>query len=292
MRILILGTTGMLGSALHQVFAPDARFETWGTMRDAAAKQFFAPETHARLVAGVDVLDLDALVSVIDRVKPDVLINAVGVIKQLATANDPLVVLPINSLLPHRLANLCGIAGIRLIHVSTDCVFSGRRGGYLESDESDAEDLYGKSKFIGEVHERNHVLTIRTSGIGHELSSRHGLLEWFLAAEGSVKGYRHAIYSGLPWVELARVIREYVLPNPGLRGLYHLTSDPIAKHDLLQMIATAYGKTITIVPDDAVRIDRSMDSSRFRSATGYQPAPWEALVAGMHAHHLATRPHA
>src|SRR6267378_3739933 len=162
MRVLIVGVTGMLGNALHQVFAADPRYETWGTLRDAGARRFFAERDHARLLPDVDIGDQDALVTTLNRVRPDVVINAVGVVKQLAVANDPLIVLPVNAMFPHRLARLCDLAGARLIHISTDCVFSGRRGNYTESDVSDAEDLYGKSKYMGEVQDRPNVITLRT----------------------------------------------------------------------------------------------------------------------------------
>jgi dTDP-4-dehydrorhamnose reductase len=282
MRVLILGVTGMFGSAAYKVFASDPRHETWGTLRSASGRRFFATHQHDHLVAGVDVLDQDALLDAMNRTRPDVVINAVGVIKQLASANEPLVVLPINAMLPHRLAALCSVAGARLVQISTDCVFSGRKGNYTESDVSDAEDLYGKSKYIGEIHDRSHAITLRTSGIGHELSSANGLLEWFLAQRGQAKGYAKAIYSGLPWAELARVIKDIVLPRPELHGLYHVSSKPISKLDLLRLIADVYGKRIDIVPDDAVRIDRSLDSTRFSAATGYVAAEWPALIAEMH----------
>ena len=283
MRILIIGVTGMLGSALHRVFAPDPSFETWGTLRDAGGKRYFPTVDHPRLVAGVDIGSDDSLVRVLDQVRPDVVINAVGVVKQLASAEDPLVVLPINAMYPHRLAALCGLARARLIHISTDCVFSGRTGNYTEADISDAEDLYGKSKYMGELTSYPHAITLRTSGIGHELNSRFGLLEWFLGEQGRVRGFSHAIYTGLPWVELARVMRDHVLPRPDLHGLYQVSSDPINKLELLRLIAQTYGKTIDIVPDDTVRIDRSLDSTRFRTATGYSPAPWPALIEAMYA---------
>ncbi len=282
-RILIIGATGMLGRALHSVLSRDAVHEVWGTVRASGARRHFPTSAHARLLAGIDVLDHDALVGVLRHVRPDVVINAVGVIKQLGSANDPLVVLPINALFPHRLASLCALAGSRMIHVSTDCVFSGRRGNYVESDVSDAEDLYGKSKYMGEVGDQPHVLTLRTSGIGHELTTRHGLVEWFLGESGPVRGFRRAIYSGLPWVELARVINEYVLPDPALQGLYQVSSNPIDKCALLQLIAQAYGRTTEITPDDSFVIDRSLDSARFRAATGYVPPSWPELVTNMYA---------
>ena len=291
MRVLILGVTGMLGSALHQVFAPDPTFETWGTLRDAAALRFFAERDHPRLLPGVDIGDQDALLASLNRARPDVVINAVGVVKQLAAANDPVRVLPANAIFPHRLAGLCDLAGARLIHISTDCVFSGSKGNYKETDASDAEDLYGKSKYMGEVHDRANVITLRTSGIGHELNSRLGLLEWFLGEPGPVRGYSRAIYTGLPWVELARVMRQYIFPRSDLSGLYHVSSDPISKLDLLRIIAQVYGKQIEIRADDTVRSDRSLDSTRFRAATGYVPAAWPALVAAMHASHPTARGH-
>lgn len=282
MRVLILGVTGMLGSAVFDVFAPDADHETWGTLRDAKSRRFFAQQAQPRLIDGVDVMNSDALVTVVDRVRPNVVINAVGVVKQLATANDPLTVLPVNAMFPHRLAALCRLAGARMIHVSSDCVFSGRSGSYAESDVSDAEDLYGKSKYIGEIHDQPHVITLRTSGIGHELESRTGLLEWFLSQNGQVKGYAKAIYSGLPWVELARVINEFVLPRADLHGLYHVSSHPISKLELLNLIAEIYGKKVTIASDDSVRVDRSLDSSRFTAATGYRAADWRVLIGAMY----------
>lgn len=283
MRVLIIGVTGSAGSAFHRLFAPDGRFETWGTIRDGSARRFFPERDHARLLSGVDVGDHGALVAALDRVRPDVVINAVGVIKQLAASNDPLKVLPINSLLPHQLAALCGLAGARLVHISTDCVFSGRAGNYKESDLSDAEDLYGKSKYIGEVHDRANAITLRTSGIGHELGSSLGLVEWFLAQSESVKGYAKAIYTGLPWNELGVVIRDRVIPNKNLKGMYQVSSDAISKLDLLKLVAKVYGKKIDIIPDDTVRIDRSLDSTRFRKETGWVPAAWPELVASMHA---------
>lgn len=283
MRVLILGVTGMLGNAVFEVLSDGPGHEVWGTLRREEAKRFFPANCHDRLVSGVDVLDRDGLVVLLSRLRPDVVINCTGLIKQLAAVNDPLFALPINSIFPHRLAALTGLLGARLIQLSSDCVYSGRKANYEESDLSDAEDLYGKSKYIGEVHHQPHVITLRTSGIGHELDSRNGLLEWFLSQEGKVKGFAKAIYSGLPSVELARVIREYVLPRPEMNGLYHVSTKPITKLDLLRLIAAAYGKKITIEPSDDWAVDRSLNSKRFTQATGYVAAEWPELIALMHA---------
>lgn len=282
MKILVLGITGMLGNAVFRAFDADAELEVWGTLRSGAACRHFAQQSHARLLSGVDVLDQDALAAVVAKVRPDVVINCIGLIKQLADAQDPLTALPINAMFPHRLARLCELAGARLIHVSTDCVFSGRKGGYLESDLSDAEDLYGKSKFIGELHDLPHAITLRTSIIGHELGSSYALVDWFLSQQSSVKGFSRAIFSGLPTVELARVMKDFVLPRPQLNGLYHVAAEPIAKLDLLKLIAAQYGKQIDILPDDALVIDRSLDGSRFFRATGYVAPAWPELIRIMH----------
>lgn len=272
----------MLGNAVFRVFCADKTHEVWGTLRNSTALHYFPDSSHARLLAGVDVLDTDTLVTVLTKLRPEVVINCVGSIKQLADAKDPLTALPINAMLPHRLARLCALLGSRLIHVSTDCVFSGRKGEYLESDASDAEDLYGKSKYIGELHDQPGAITLRTSIIGHELSSNHALVDWFLAQQGSVKGFGKAIFSGLPTVELARVMKDFVVPHSELNGLYHVAAEPIAKLDLLRLVAAQYGKKIEIVQDDALVIDRSLNGSRFSTATGYVPPTWPTLIQKMH----------
>lgn len=283
MKILILGVTGMLGSAVFRAFSADAEHETWGTVRSGAALRNFPQQSQEHLLSGVDVLDQGALVGVLAKVRPDVVINCVGLIKQLADASDPLTALPINAMLPHRLARLCELVGARLIHVSTDCVFSGRQGMYLESDLSDAEDLYGKSKYIGELHDLSHAVTLRTSIIGHELGSNYALVDWFLSQQGEVRGFTKAIFSGLPTVELARVMKDFVVSHPELSGLYHVAAEPIDKFRLLSLVAAQYGKQIDIRPDDALVIDRSLDGSRFAEATGYVAPEWPELIRRMHA---------
>jgi dTDP-4-dehydrorhamnose reductase len=281
MKILILGASGMLGNAMMRVMAEAGEHDVWGTARAGAVKRHFSAQLGERILAGVDVENADALARVFAEVRPELVVNCIGLVKQLAEADDPLMAVPINTLLPHRLARLCDLIGARLVHVSTDCVFNGTKGCYTESDPSDAEDLYGKSKFLGEVA-YPHTITLRTSIIGHELASAHGLVGWFLEQEGRVKGYRRAIFSGLPTVELSRVVRDVVLPRPTLSGLYHVAAAPIAKFDLLELIAAAYGKSITIEPDDRVVIDRSLNADRFRDATGYVAPAWPDLVAQMH----------
>lgn len=272
----------MIGSAMFRVLSEKKEWEVRGTLRSNAWKRFF-PETLAgKLIPDVDVERHDALVRVFAQVQPDVVVNCVGLTKHHSEAEDPLLSIPLNALLPHRLADLCAATGSRLVHVSTDCVFSGTRGGYLEDDAPDAVDVYGKSKHLGEVDDA-HAITLRTSTIGHELQSAYGLLEWFLSQQGSCKGFNRAIFSGLPNTEFARVVRDVVIPRPELHGLYHVGADPIGKYELLKLIARVYGKQIDIVRDDEFSIDRSLNSARFNQATGYKAAAWPELIQAMHA---------
>ena len=281
MKVLIIGATGMLGNAMIKVLSEKAGWQVFGTARSESAKRLFRPDIAARLILGVDVEQNDSLIKAFSRIRPDVVINCVGLVKQLADAEDPLQAIPINAMLPHRLARLCELAGARMVHVSTDCVFSGAKGMYTEADAADANDLYGRSKYLGEV-DYPHAITLRTSIIGHELDGARSLIGWFLAQTSSVKGYKRAIFSGLPTVELARVIRDHVIPHPKLHGLYHVSAEPINKYELLQLLAQVYGKSIEIIPDTKFAIDRSLDSTRFELATGYKAPEWPVLVKQMY----------
>ena len=281
MKVLVLGASGMLGNAVFRVFAHSPGYQVFGSVRSARALCLLANDLQSRVIEGVDVENIDNLTRLFAVVHPDVVINCVGLVKQLAEADDPLSAIPINALLPHRLARLCEVAGARLVHMGTDCVFSGAKGMYTEADASDAKDLYGRSKYLGEV-DCPHAITLRTSIIGHELNGAHSLVGWFLAQAGSVKGFKGAIFSGLPTVEIARLIRDHVIPHPELHGLYHVSAEPISKFDLLTLVASHYRKAIEIVPDETFVIDRSLDSTRFRAATGFRPSPWPELVRLMH----------
>ena len=283
MRILVLGASGMLGNAMVRVLNEKADWQVHGTIRSESSKRFFSHDIASRLISGVDVEQHDSLMQAIIRIRPQVVINCVGLIKQLADADDPLQAIPINSLLPHRLARLCELSGARLMHMSTDCVFTGDKGGYLESDPSDARDLYGRSKFLGEVA-YPHTITLRTSIIGHELQSAHGLVDWFLSQQGKCNGFTRAIFSGFPTVVLAQIVRDYVIPHTELAGVYHVAAQPISKFDLLKLIADTYGKKIEIVPSDKLVIDRSLNSQRFRDATGYVVPSWPELIKLMHSY--------
>ncbi|MGF6393895.1 dTDP-4-dehydrorhamnose reductase family protein [Pseudomonas plecoglossicida] len=283
MRVLILGASGMLGSAVLDVFSRDQTLETFGTLRGASSLRYFPQSLHSHLLTGVDILDADSLVRTLGKVRPDVVINCVGLIKQLADANDPLIAIPLNTLFPHKLSHLCALSETRLIHISTDCVFSGQKGMYRETDNSDCTDLYGKSKYLGEIHDLPHAITLRTSIIGHELNSKVSLIDWFLSQGDAATGYTKAIFSGLPTAELAFIIKDWVLPKPELSGLYHVAAAPISKFDLLKLTASVYGKKCDIAADESVVINRSLDASRFTAATGYKSPDWQALIEKMFA---------
>ena len=266
----------MLGNAVMRVFGESQEFEVVGTTRSTSLHHCFPVTLRASLISNIDAENFDSLSSAFAKTKPDIVINCVGLVKQLAEAGDPLMALPVNAILPHRLARLCAVAKARLVHISTDCVFDGALGNYTEDDRPNAYDLYGRSKLIGEVDYEN-AITLRTSIIGRELKSTHALIDWFLAQEGSVRGFTRAIFSGLPTVELGRIIRDYVLPNPELRGLYHVSAEPISKYDLLKLVSEIYGKRITVEPDGQLSINRSLNSARFRNVTGYRPPSCASL---------------
>ena len=286
-RVLVLGASGMLGSTLFRVFSKDPHLDTFGSIREASIKRYFAPELQSALISNIYLEGESGLLTVFAITKPDVVINCIGIIKQMPNANDCLESLAINSILPHRLAKYCDVMGARLIHFSTDCVFSGKQGLYKEDDLPDAFDLYGRTKLLGEVGYENSI-TLRTSIVGHELNRSKSLVDWFLSQSSEVNGYTKAVFSGLPTIEVARVVKEYVIPNTGLSGLYHLSVDPINKYELLRLVAQTYRKNIQIIPDDKLVIDRSLNSDRFRAATGFKPKPWPDLIKDMHDQYLLT----
>jgi dTDP-4-dehydrorhamnose reductase len=281
-KVLVLGVTGMLGNAIFHLLSQEHKFDLYGSIRSSSNVQFSKSQTE-KLIVDVDMLADDiSLVGLLMEINPDVVINCIGVVKQLKESIDPLYVVPINSLLPHRLAKFCSQVNARLIHISTDCVFSGNAGMYVESDISDANDLYGRTKFIGEVDYPN-AITLRTSIIGHEPNkSNRSLVDWFISQRGSVGGYTNAIFSGLPCVELARIIRDIVIPLPHLNGVYHVSSAPISKFELLKMISKVYNLNKSLYPDHSVFIDRSLNSEKFYKATGYKSKSWIDLINYMH----------
>ena len=284
-RVLVLGAGGMLGHKLCRML-PQMGFEVAATARKPA--EFYQPHAElfsgVELIGGVDATDFAGLEGAVRGWKPDAVINCIGIIKQLREAKNPIISIEINSLLPHRLAVLCGEIGARFIQISTDCVFSGEKGAYSESDESDARDLYGRTKFLGETTEDEPAaITLRTSIVGREISeSKHGLFEWFLSQTSppgnTINGFARAIYTGFTTAEMARIMAMVIREHPGLSGVYQVASEPINKFDLLGMVRDIMGLDIQIEPNTEFVCDRSLVMNRFAEATGYAAPSWREMI--------------
>ena len=280
MKILVIGGGGMLGHKLVDCWRE--KFDVWTTIRgkfeDYEQYKFFDEQ---KTCSNVNVENIEAVEKIIRAIKPDVIINAVGIIKQLETSKDVIKTLTVNSIFPHQLATLAKRYGSQLITLSTDCVFSGIKGNYTEDDIADAHDLYGKSKNLGEVATEN-CLTLRTSIIGRELKTSHSLVEWFLSQTGKkVKGYKYAVFSGFPTIVLADIMANLIVNHKKMSGLYHVSSQPICKFDLLVLLKKAYKIEIEIEPFEDFKIDRSFDSTKFKRETGFQPTSWEEMIERM-----------
>jgi len=282
MKILILGANGMLGHKLLQKLSAD--HEVRGTVREAVENTVKIPGVSCKqLIGAVGAADLSAIGEVMDMTAPDAVLNCIGVVKQIDAAQDAITSISINALLPHQLANLCEQARVRLIHFSTDCVFSGRAGPYCENDQPDPADLYGRSKLLGEV-DRPGCLTIRSSIVGRELRRGTGLLEWFISQRGEeVRGYQQALYTGLTTEAMADVVQMILERQPDLSGVWQVSGETIDKCSLLGIVNRVFDLGIRIVPDETFHCDRRLDSTRFRTKTGWNPPSWQAMVEAMHA---------
>lgn len=281
-KILVLGATGMLGSAVFTVLSRGAGFSVQGTVRTAGSMRLFPAESAARLVEAGDLEDPARLEHVLDLVSPQVVVNCLSIGKPMPA--DPMKIVSMFGVLPRRLSLLCANRGIRLVQMGTDGVFSGARGRYAETDLPDATDAYGVAKFLGEV-DAPHAITLRSSIVGPELRGHAGLLDWFLAQPERCTAYRRVVFSGLPTNVLAEVIRDVVLPRPDLHGVYHVAAPAISKFELLQLIAARYGHGIELTPVDTPVSDRSLAAARFTAATGYTAPDWPSLVEAMHSYH-------
>jgi dTDP-4-dehydrorhamnose reductase len=269
----------MLGHEAIRVLVRD--FEVWGACRrpEELPDLGVPPE---RMLGGLDATDPDSAYDLIDDVRPDLVLNAVGIVKQRADAKAAIPSIAVNSLWPHVLADACELGGARMVHVSTDCVFSGSRGNYAETDVPDAFDLYGRSKLLGEVIDRDNTVTLRTSIIGWQLGDPTGLVGWFAAhRDEPLKGFTKAVFSGLTTRALTEVIRDVVMPDTALWGLWQVSAAPIDKYALLTKLADKMGWEIDITPSDELVIDRSLDSTLFRKRTGWAPPSWDEMLADL-----------
>tara|TARA_B100000989_G_C19515946_1_gene461651 strand:- start:1430 stop:2311 length:882 start_codon:yes stop_codon:yes gene_type:complete len=277
MRILILGGSGMLGHTFFKVWKANSEVKVTLRKRleDYEHNQIFGIGEYFE---GIDLRRLDTLRDVIISYKPDCIVNCSGVTKQICNEFNQEDVFTLNALLPHKLAGLCDNFGTRLIQLSTDCIYSGKKGNYNESDISDAEDLYGKSKYQGELNKTN-SLTLRKSSIGLELGNKHGLVEWFLNQKGSILGFDKAIYSGFSSIHLAGLIESIIFDSPDLQGIYNIASKPISKYYLLSSLQERIDNfELDIIRDDKIKIDRSLNPSKFLEQTNLKFPSWEKML--------------
>lgn len=278
MRILVVGAGGMMGHMACRVLG--RRHEVYGTVRrpraeHASLARFLSAD---RWVPGVDINRIDSVAKALGEVRPDAVLNCVGIVKQLDEAQDSLMSIEVNSLFPHRLAAQCRVAGARLLHLSTDCVFSGRKGLYSLLDTPDPVDLYGRSKLLGEISE-DEGLTIRTSIVGRQLSGQSSLFEWVLASRGkTIRGFRRASYTGLTTMALANILDEVLSSHLELSGVWQIASAPITKFDLLCQLNDRLRLELTIVPDEDFHCDRSLDGSKFAARTGIEVPSWDEML--------------
>lgn len=277
MKVLIFGGNGMLGHKLVQAW--QNKFDVYTTIRKSFAElKYLQIFERNKTFDNVEVENFASIEKIIDEVQPNVIVNAIGIIKQLPTSKNIVKTLEVNSIFPHKLAEICQAKNIRFITISTDCVFNGNKGNYTEEDISNAEDVYGKSKNLGEVIGEN-CLTIRTSIIGREIGTSHSLVDWFLSNDGkTVKGFTKAIYSGFPTIVLADILANLIENYPNLSGLYQISSNPIDKFSLLQIIREAYNANILIEKDTNFEIDRSLNCDKFKNATNFSPKSWEEMI--------------
>ena len=278
LKVIVLGVSGMIGSEIYRIIFEREDLEVFGTVRSKNSKSF--PFYKDNIVNGIDVLNEESWKEYLIQEKPDAVINCIGITKHIETDHNKNLSIQINSIFPHKLAHLCDQISARLIHISSDCVFSGKKGFYSEKDIPDSDELYGLSKKLGEINSSKH-LTIRTSTIGHEITTKHGLLEWFLSQEKRCKGYKKAIFSGVPTHELALIIANKILEYKQLSGIYNLSSSPISKYDLLGLIKRHYSKDINIEEDSSFIIDRSLDGTRLKKILNYDFDNWDVMTERM-----------
>ncbi len=274
-KILVLGVNGLLG---HRVFInlnKNKKFKVIGTLRSMNKNNIFIKK---KIIENFNVLNFDNLKKKINYIRPDFIINCIGVTNKKIKNNKTSDLILINSVLPHYLDSLSKKLKFKLIHISTDCVFSGLKNFYTEIDPCDVQDLYGLTKFIGEIRNSKN-LTIRTSIIGHEMSEKNGLLEWFLSQK-SVKGFSKVVYSGVTTNQLSEII-ERCITKYNLSGLFQVSSKPISKFELLKLIKKIYKKDIKIKKSVKMKKKLILNSKKFTKKTKYLVKPWKDQIEEM-----------
>ena len=279
MKVCVLGAGGMLGHMLVRTLSESN--DVYGTTREL-------PNDSSRLakflrinrwIGGVDAANLESVKRIFDVQDFDVAINCIGLIKQRGGYVNDKEMMQINGEFPHQLAELANQNAARIIHISTDCVFSGSTGNYCETDKPDPVDAYGRSKLLGELNDTKN-LTLRTSHIGRELSIKKSFIEWLLSQKGKqVNGFSHAIYSGLTTRELSKVIAQLIASNLTVVGLSHVSSPSISKLEIINKLNQLLDLRIAVTPDASLQIDRSLNSQKFQTMTGIVPTNWDQMFS-------------
>jgi dTDP-4-dehydrorhamnose reductase len=257
--------------------------EVWATFRSEPDEyRQFSPIFQKKALSNICVDKIIGFEKILDRIQPNVVINCIGIIKQRDEAKHAIPSIQVNSLFPHKLSKLCNERNIRLLQISTDCVFSGLKGQYRETDIPDPVDLYGRTKLLGEL-DNTGSLTLRTSIIGWQLNTFSSLLSWFYQQRGKqIKGYHRAVYTGFSTRVLAELIGDIIETRPELSGLYHVASKPISKYDLLVSLREKLmWDDIKIARDDDFFCDRSLIGTRFNAEMEWTPPEWEEMLSGL-----------
>lgn len=282
MRILVLGSSGLIGHKLLQKLTE--RFgDVFGTLHGGRSRFEGNPLfAGPRIIENVDVRAFRQLEGILKAVNPDVVLNCAGITKRRPEVNVPLEAISVNALFPHQLARWAGENGKRVIHFSTDCVFDGAEGPYSEASETTGNDAYGRTKALGEIR-YDHTLTIRSSFIGRELAVHSELLDWFLRQRGpSINGFTDAWYSGISTIEMARIVGDIIEYHPEINGLHQLSMpEPISKYDLLRLAREAFSKTIEIIPDSSFSIRPTLDGALLRSKMDIVLPGWPDMMAAL-----------
>ena len=284
MKILVLGVNGMLGSVIFRRLSASSNVDVYGTVRKESKSKIFAPNLRSSVLSGMDALNPESVRNLLNQLIPNIVINCIAINHIGKTQSEVQDAYQVNAVLPHWLVEFCRPIGTRLIHISTDGVFSGIKGSYTELDTPDPINEYWLQKLKGEVFDEN-CITLRTSMIGHSLEGASGLVDWFLNQSISCKAYSNALFSGLTTYEIATIIQDIIIPNTSLSGLYHLSADPISKYGILELIASEYEKKIELIADASYSINRTLDSSKFKFHTGYKPPKWDQLIKQMKISH-------
>lgn len=278
MRILVLGGTGLIGNRLTRQLRQNA--DVYASTRTSSVEMpvlenILEPN---KWIFGLDATDFQFLEAEIKRLKPDVIVNCVGVVKQQINSKNVEATILLNSVLPWRLSRFAEKYDFKLINFSTDCVFSGEIGKYKESSTPDAVDLYGRSKILGELNNA-HVLTVRTSFVGREIKTFTNLFEWVQRCRSNkIVGYKQVIYSGLTTQAISEVIEKLIFDFSALTGLWHVSSEPISKYDLICLLNNSLNLKLDIESSEEIFCDRSLDSTAFASKTGLVVPNWITMV--------------